>query len=105
MCIQIIKRLITEKKYGKLRNIMKNYGKLLGPASNLKLSLDKSLKNVRKINGKVWDLDKMLEIFMGKLELKKQVSLTVKTEKGYEKSRQNFTTGTLYSKSKLMIKQ
>ena len=43
----------------------------------------------------------MLEIFRCELEAKEQTSFTVKAEKGYEKSRENYTTGTLYSASKL----
>ena len=43
----------------------------------------------------------MLEIFRCELEAKEQTSLTVKAEKGYEKSRENYTTGALYSASKL----
>ena len=38
-----------------------------------------------------WDIDEMLEIFSHELEAKEQASLTVK--KGYEKSRENYTTG------------
>ena len=42
----------------------------------------------RKFIGKVWDLDEMLKIFRCKLKAKEQASLTVKGEKGYEKSRE-----------------
>ena len=38
---------------------------------------------------------------MSELEAKEQASLTVKAEKSYEKSRENYTTGALYSASKL----
>ena len=55
----------------------------------------------RKFSGKVWDLDEMLKIFRCELEAKEQASLTVKAEKSYEKSRENYTTGALYSASKL----
>ena len=47
----------------------------------------------------------MLEIFRCELEAKEQTSLTVKAEKGYEKSRENYTTGALYSASKLSYYQ
>ena len=43
----------------------------------------------------------MLEIFRCELEAKEQALLTVKAEKGYEKSIENYTTGALYSASKL----
>ena len=43
----------------------------------------------------------MLEIFRFGLEGKEQASLTTKAEKSYEKSRENCTTGPLYSASKL----
>ena len=55
----------------------------------------------RKFSGKVWNLDEMLEIFMFELEAKEEASFNVKVEKGYEKSRENYTTGALYSASKL----
>ena len=55
----------------------------------------------RKFSGKVWDLDEMLKIFRCELEVKEQASRTIKAEKGYEKSRENYTTGALYSASKL----
>ena len=43
----------------------------------------------REFSGNVWDLDEMLEIFRCELEAKEQALLTVKAEKGYEKSREN----------------
>ena len=43
----------------------------------------------------------MLEIFSCELEAEEQASLTVKAEKGYEKSRENYSTGALYSASEL----
>ena len=43
----------------------------------------------RKFSGKVWDLDEMLEIFRCELKAKEMALLTVKAEKGYEKSREN----------------
>ena len=55
----------------------------------------------KKFSGKVWDLDEMLKIFRCELEAKEKASLTVKAEKSYEKSRENYTTGALYSASKL----
>ena len=55
----------------------------------------------REFSGNVWDLDEMLEIFRCDLEAKEQASLTVKAEKGYEKSRENCTIGALYFTSKL----
>ena len=53
----------------------------------------------RKFSGKVWDLDEMLKIFSCELEAKERPSLTVKVEKGYGKSKENYTTGALYSAS------
>ena len=47
----------------------------------------------QKLSGKVWDLDEMLKIFRWELEAKEQASRTVKAEKGYEKSGENYTTG------------
>ena len=55
----------------------------------------------RKFSGKVWDLDEMLKILRCELEAKEQSSLTAKAEKGYEKSRENYTNCALYSASKL----
>ena len=55
----------------------------------------------QKFSGKVWDLDEMLKILTRELEAKEQPLLTVKAEKGYEKSRENGTTGALHSASKL----
>ena len=55
----------------------------------------------RKFSGKFWDLDEMLEIFRCELEAKEKGSLTIKAEKCCEKSRENYTTGALYSSSKL----
>ena len=54
-----------------------------------------------KFSGKAWNLDQMLEIFRCELEAKEQAPLSVKAEKGYEKSIENHTTGALYSASKL----
>ena len=42
----------------------------------------------------------MLEIFRCELEAKEQASLTVKAEKGYEKSKENYTDDALHSASK-----
>ena len=55
----------------------------------------------REFSGNVWDLDEMLEIFRCELEAKEQALLTVKAEKGYEKSRENYTIGALHFTSKL----
>ena len=55
----------------------------------------------RKFSRKFCDIDKMLEIFSCELEAKEQASLTVQAEKGYEKSRENYTTDALYSTLKL----
>ena len=49
----------------------------------------------RKFNGKVWDLDAILELFRCELEEKGQASCTVKAEK----SREYYTTGALYQAS------
>ena len=78
-----------------------NYGKLLVPVLNSKLPSNTRTLFARKFNGKFWDLDEMLKIFKCELEKKEQVSLTVKAEKGYEKSRKNYTIGALHSASKL----
>ena len=48
---------------------------------------------------RTWDIDEMSKIFSRELEAKEQASLTVK--KGYEKSRENYTIGALYSTLKL----
>ena len=99
------------KLFNKVENSMRNlrslgvdsdnYGKLLVPVLNSKLPSDIRTSFARKFSGKVWNLDEMLEIFRCELEAKEQASLTVKAEKGYEKSRENYTTGALYSASKL----
>lgn len=50
---------------------------------------------VRKLSGKVWKLDVMLEIFIYELEAKKQACLAVKAQK----SRENYTTGAFFQPS------
>ena len=70
-----------------------NYGKLLVPVLNSKLPSDMRTLFPRKFSGKVWDLYEMLKIFRCEIEAKEQASLTVKAEKSYEKSRENYTTG------------
>ena len=100
-------RKLFNKVENSLRNLRSlgvdsdNFGKLLVPVLNSKLPSDMRTLFGRKFSGKVWNLDEMLEIFRYELEAKKQASLTVKSEKGYEKSRENCTTGALYSTSKL----
>ena len=99
------------KLFNKVENSMRNlrslgvdsdnYGKLLVPVLNSKLPSDMRTLFARTFCGKVWDLDEMLKIFRCELEAKEQASLTVKAEKSYEKSRENYTTGALYSASKL----
>ena len=86
------------KLFNKVENSMRNlrslgvdsdnYGKLLVPVLNSKLPSDMRTLFARTFSGKVWDLDEMLKIFRCKLEAKEQASLTVKGEKGYEKSRE-----------------
>ena len=99
------------KLFGKVENSMRNlrslgvhsdnYGKFLVPLLNSKLPSYTRNLFARKFSGKVWDLDEILEIFRCELEAKEQTSLTVKAEKGYEKSRENYTTVASYSASKL----
>ena len=99
------------KLFNKVKNIMRNLrsldvdsdncGKFLVPVLNSKLPSDMRTLLARKFSRKVWDLDEMLEICRCELEAKEQASLTVKAEKSYEKSRENYSTGALYSASKL----
>ena len=65
-----------------------NCGKLLVSVLNSKLPSNMRTLFERKFSGKIWDLDEMLEIFKCELEAKEQASLTVKTEKGYERRRE-----------------
>ena len=101
----------SRKLFNKVENSMRNlrglgvdsdnYGKLLVPVLNSKPPSDMRTLFARKFSGKVWNLDEMLEIFRCELKAKEQASLTVKVGKGCEKSRENYTTGALYSTSKL----
>ena len=78
-----------------------NYGKLFVLVLNLKLPSDVCTLFAQKTSPKVKNLDEVLEIFICELEANEQASLTVKAEKGHEKSKKNCTTGALISTSKL----
>ena len=66
-----------------------NQGKLLVTVLNSKLPSNMRTSFAPKFSGKLWSLDEMLEIFRCELEAEEQESLTVKAEKGYEKSGEN----------------
>ena len=94
----------VENSMRKLRSLgvdLDNYGKLLVPVLNAKRPSDIRTLFARKFSGKVWNLDEMLKIFRCELEAKEQASRIVKAEKGYEKSRENYTAGALCFASKL----
>ena len=68
------------KLFNKVENSLRNlrslgvdsdkYGKFLVPVLNLKLSPDMCTLFARKFNGKVWNLDEILETFRRELEKK-----------------------------------
>ena len=95
----------VENSMQKLRSLgvdSNNYGKLLVPFLNSKLTSDMRTLFPWKFSGNVWDLDEMLEMFRCELkEAKEQATLTLKPEKGHEKSGENYTAVALYSASKL----
>ena len=72
------------KLINKIENSIRNLRSLV-VLLNSKLPSDIRTLFARKFSGKVWDLDETLEIFRCELDAKEQASLTVKTEKGYEK--------------------
>ena len=69
---------------------------VLVPVLNSKLSSYMCTLCARKFSGNVWNLDEMLKIFRYELEAKEQASLTVKAKKGYEQSRENYTTSVVF---------
>ena len=95
-------RKLFNKVENRIRNLRSldvdsdNYEKLLVPVLNSKLPSDMHTLFSRKFSGKVWDLDEMFKIFRCELEAKEQALLTVKAEKGYEKSKENCTSGALF---------